>query len=487
MKRILYIVICYLLFVFSDSFSQTKLTYNIDILGVASDGKYSPFWLSANRYGLSSVKSDWGYLRAAIKGTSLLKGNWRFDYAVDVVGGHNTASNFFMQQFYVDVSWRWLRFSFGKKEREGEFKDIFLSTGSLVESGNASPIPQIRIEIPEYKDFFSTNGWFGLRGHIAYGWFSDGDWQKDWVAYGKRFAKNVLYHSKSVFWKLGKEEVFPLTYEGGVQVSSQFGGTVYNYQNIEGNDVSIPARFKDFIDVFFFRGGSEETPKMEQVNVLGNHVGSYHLSLKYSTDNWSLRGYYEHMFEDHSGMFWEYGLWKDCLLGVELETKRKCLNKIVFEYFNSREQAGPINHDSTDDIPDQISGADQYYNNFTYPCWQQYGMVIGSPLITSCVYNEDKNLIIYNNRVETFHFGFMGGLLDDMNYRILLTKSYNWGTYTNPFIDIQKNVSGLFELAYLPKWAKGFGVSLSFAFDEGELYGNNRGFVLGIRKSGKIF
>ena len=238
----------------------------------------------------------------------------------------------------------------------GEFKNSDLSTGALVESSNAAPIPQVRIEIPEYSDIFGTNGWFTLRGHIAYGWFDDGGWQQRWVTEGKRYAKNILYHSKSLFWKVGKEQSFTLSYEGGVQLASQFGGKIYNYTNESGSNFKMPTRLKDFWNVFIFSAGDEKYDLGDQINVAGNHLGSYHLSLKWSRERWSLRGYYEHMFEDHSGMFWEYGLWKDCLVGAELQLKNfRWLDNVVFEYFNSHDQAGPIYHDTTDKIPDQIS------------------------------------------------------------------------------------------------------------------------------------
>ena len=468
--------------------AQTKLNYNVEMSGAVSSSDVSPFWFSANRNGLSSIDKKWGYMQIGVAGSTLLKKNWNIEYGADIVGGKNLSSNIIIHQAYADFSWRWLRLSIGKKERFGELKNSTLSTGALIESGNAAPIPQLRIEVPEYHDFFGTNGWFTLRGHIAYGWFSDGNWQENWVIKGKRYAKNTLYHSKSLFWKVGKEQCFPLTYEGGVQFASQFGGKIYNYMNDTGVDFRNPVRLKDFWDIFIFSAGDKEYAPWDQANVVGNHLGSYHLSLKWSKKNWSIRGYYEHMFEDHSGMFWEYGLWKDCLVGAELQLKNfKWLDNIVFEYFNSRDQAGPIYHDTTDEIPDQISAVDEYYEHHTYPSWQQYGMIIGTPLITSCLYNKNHRLEIYNNRVEAFHLGLSGHPTNELTYRMLVTKSHNWGTYSVPFIEMNSNLSGLIEVSYMPRWAKGFSTSLSYAFDDGELYGNNKGVMLGIKKSGKIF
>lgn len=468
--------------------AQSVLNYNAQMAGAASSGDFSPFWLSANRNGISSLDNNWGYLRLGADGATALNGDWSLNYGADVVGGKNLSSDIFVHQAYADVSWRWLCLSVGKKQRAGELKNAALSTGALVESGNAAPIPQVRIEVPEYRDFFGTNGLFTLRGHIAYGFFTDGKWQRDWVADGTRYAENVLYHSKSLFWKVGDESRFPLTYEGGVQFVSQFGGKMYNYMNQPGVDFENPVRLKDFFDVFLFSAGDANYSVYDQQNIVGNHIGSYHLSLKWAAENWSLRGYYEHMFEDHSGMFWEYGLWKDCLVGVELQLKKfKWIENVVVEYFNSRDQAGPVYNDTTDEIPDQISAVDDYFEHYSYPGWQQYGMIIGTPLITSSLYDNNHRLKIYNNRVEAFHLGFSGNPFEQLGYRALLTKSHNWGTYNSPYTALKGNLSALFELSYEPRWAEGFAASLSFAFDNGELYGNNRGVMLGIKKTGKFF
>jgi hypothetical protein len=487
MKRIIYVVLLAFL-VPNISFSQKCLEYSIATMGVASDGDFSPFWFTTNRHGISSIDNKWAYMRGALSGAASLNGDWAVCYGADVVGGKNMTSDVYIHQAYADVSWRWLRLSVGKKERGGELKNFNLSTGGLVESGNAAPIPQVRLDVPEYKDFFGTNGWFALRGHVAYGWFDDGNWQQRWAADGVRYGKNILYHSKSLFWRVGNEDKFPLTYEGGAQFSSQFGGTIYNFMNNAGETYNPPVGLKGFADVFFFAGGNDSYSVYDQLNVAGNHVGSYHLSLKWNEKDWSLRGYYEHMFDDHSSMFWEYGLWKDGLVGLELQLKRfKWIDNIVVEYFNSRDQAGPIYHDATPEIPDQISAVDNYYWHYAYPCWQQYGMMLGTPLVTSCIYNSNNRFDMYNSRVEAFHLGISGNLFGDLVYKIKLTRSHNWGTYDKPFKDVKGCLSALVEVSYAPEWAKGFSVSGAFAVDDGELYGNNRGVMFGIKKSGKIF
>lgn len=468
--------------------SAQTVSYRVEGTGALSGGSFAPFWHTANRQGLGSVETRSGYLRAAAVGESNSQdGAWHFTYGLDLVAGHNLASHVLMQQGYGEVEWRMWRLTLGQKERTGELKNPLLSTGGLTESGNARPVPQLRLEVPDYWDLFHTHGWFTLRGHVAYGMFTDGGWQQDFAAAGTRYAKNVLYHSKALFLKGGNDKEFPLTAVWGLQMATQFGGTIYNCFDKAGNTLHMQSRPVDFFKALVPLGGDSKTSVNDQGNVEGNHLGSWHVELAWKEENWKVRGYLEHMFEDHSGMFLEYGLWKDGLYGVEVELPRmRWLNNIVLEYFNSGDQAGPIYHDTSDKIPDQISCRDSYYNHDEYPCWQSYGFVLGSPLITEPLYNANGHLTIYNNRVEAFHAGFKGEPLACLGYRVLLTKMRGWGTYAQPFSHIKDDFSGLVELSYRPASLAGWSATASFAWNRGELYGDCGGLMLSVAKTGLI-
>ena len=215
-------------------------------------------------------------------------------------------------------------------------------------------------------------------------------------------------------------------------------------------------------------------------------LGSWMAAITWNDKAWKLRAYYEHTFEDHSQMFMEYGLWTEQLVGLELELKNfKWVKGIALEYFNLKNQSGPIYHDTANDIPDQISCKDNNYNHQRYPGWFNYGQMIGTPLCSSPIYN--KNLLTcLNNRVEAFHMGVEGSPLDWLDYRMLLTRSNNWGTYDHPFKDIKQNVSGLFELTFKPKMLKNWSITTSFAFDSGDLYDNNYGGMISVKRYGVL-
>ena len=475
------IVFCGLAFLAGAVTAQT-ITNRNEFVVAGGSGDFAPFWHFSNTDGVNSYKPNSSYLRVAAEGEHPFeKSSFALDWGVDLVSGYNLDAPVFVQQAYVDASWKKLNLSVGQKERYCIMKNPRLSTGGLFESGNARPIPQVRLEIPEFWAVRGTGGWFSLRGHLAYGFFTDSGWKESFFAEGTQRTSGVLYHSKSGFMRFGNAEKFPLTVEFGLQMATQFGGKLYNKDNNVGENYTNPTRLKDFFLALIPLAGDDDYLVSDQVNVAGNVLGSWAGAITWNAKDWKLTGYYDHTFEDHSQMFWEYGLWTEQLVGLELELKRcSWLRNIVLEYFNSKEQSGPVYHDSTAEIPDQISCRDNNYGHYWYGGWYNYGRMIATPLCSSPIYNKNHLSNVFNTRVEAFHLGLQGSPLNWLGYRLLYTRSNNWGTYRYPFKDILVNRSGLVELTFTPGKLKNWSFAASFAFDTGTLYGDNYGGMLSV-------
>lgn len=487
MKRIIYITL--LLLATTSNIKAQTLTERQELTATAGRGEYAPMWHMANRQGLGSEKNSMLYARVGAGGRHpFSKYDIALDWDIDLVAGMNMASTVFIQQAYVDFSWKKIRLSIGQKERWGELMNHRLTTGSLVESGNARPIPQVRLDLNEYWSVPGTKGWFSIKGHIAYGRFTDGKWQKNFVqpySTEKSYTNGTLYHSKELMLRFGNDRKFPLTAEMGLHMATQFGGTSYNTENKPGKTIYSPSRLKDYFLALIPLKGDEAYDASDQMNVAGNVLGSWKGSIAWNSKDWVLKLYYDHAFNDHSQMFWEYGLWTEQLVGLELKLKNfKWIKCVAVEYFNLKNQSGPIYHDSTQAIPDQISCRDNNYNHAKYNGWFNYGQMIATPLCSAPIYNKDNTLTCYNNRVEAFHAGIEGSLLSWLDYRLLMTHSNNWGTYNDPFQEIMHDTSALMELTFKPKIAGNWSITTSFAFDKGDLYGNNYGGMLTIKRSG---
>lgn len=490
MKKIqLFFLLLFLFSIIRQTTAQTtsKTEYAIEMGATSGWGTYAPLWLTANRQGLSSINTESGYLRAGISRFVPLNKQFSFSAGIDLATAYNSTSSFVVQQAYADLTYRWLNLSIGSKERLPQLKNPKLSSGGMVESNNARPIPQIRLEVPDYVTIPGTHHWLHLKGHIAFGRFTDDRWQKDFVSLGNKYAKDVLYHSKSIFAKVGNKERFPVVFEGGMQMSAQFGGDQY-IAGQPGVTIDMPTRFIDFMRVLIPMAGDDTTPEGEQVNIYGNHVGSWNFAVTAYLNQWKLKAYYEHYFDDHSQMFFQYGRWKDGHIGLEVTfPKNRFIDTFVYEGLGTKDQTGPMLYDSFwGEFEEQISAKDNYYNHYLYQGWQHWGMGIGNPLLPGPLYNKNGQITFVSNRVLAHHIAFSGSPSPVVNYRVLLTYSRHWGTYDNPFNEIKKQFNSLVEVTYLPSSLKGWSFTLSAALDRGSMLGNSGGGMFVIRKQGII-
>lgn len=483
--------------------NDTILSYHVELSGTASSGEYAPLWFTANRNGLSSQEPNSSYLRAGVVYGHSFRHGWRIGAGLDLAGAVNSPSNFIIQQAYADFSWRCLNLSIGSKERNPIGKNPLLSSGGMVESNNARPVPQIRAEIADYYTVPGTKGWFAFKGYIAYGRFVDDRWQRDFArSSGHAYLEDVLYHSKFLMLKLGNKRVFPLEAEVGLLMSAQFGGKRHTFTQVSNGDgttgfkeniYEMPHGLKNYAKVFLARAGGVDTPGGDQLNVEGNHIGSWHFGLNYDPGDWKVRLYYEHLFEDHSQMFFEYGRWKDGHIGVEITLpENRWVSTLLWEGLATKDQTGPILYDGDDRFDSstvafygtQISAMDNYYNNYFYNSWTHYGYGLGNPLLPAPIYNQDGSLSYRSNRVRAHHWAFCGNPSAEWIYRVLMSYALHWGTYSTPLDKIQKQFNSLGEVTYSPKNFPGWHVSAAVAVDCGNYMGNSTGGMITIKKEG---
>ena len=460
-----------------------SISYLVEGAASVSSGDNTPFWLVNNRFGLSSIVKNNGYLRAGLFKEANRNGKkFAWGAGVDLAVAYNFSSTFVVQQLYADLRYRCLGLTLGSKEFTGGFNNPRLSSGNLLFSNNARPIPQAKIGIPEYTLVPWTNGWLSVKGYVSYGFFTDDKWQKSFAAEWSKRTKHVLFHSKAGFLKIGDHKRFPLEFEGALQMAAQFGG-----KSITGNKViDMPNSLKDWIKVIIPSSGGSNTPVGEQTNVYGNHVGDWNAAISYTpaSDAWSAKIYYDHFFEDHSMMFFDY-TWRDMLLGAEVRLpKNPILGTVVYEYLHTKDQSGPVYWDHTPQLPEQVSGRDQYYNHGIYTGWQTWGMGIGNPMLISPIYNLDHTLYFYHNRLKTHHLGLEGQPASLVGYRLLLSYTRSWGTYDTPTPKVLKNFNTLIETTFTPSKLPGWSGKLSFATDGGNLIGRSFGVMVSVKKTG---
>ena len=531
--RLFYITALFALLTTTVSKAQEhdELSYFAQLSSIVSSGDHAPFWFTAQRNGISSIESSCGYARYGLKYSNTLgkKEEWSYSIVADVASGYNQENTFMVQQAYGELNYKWLTFTIGSKERWSEQEHFFiemaarasdnnvagklqwlfagryasLGSGGLVYSGNSRPIPQVRVEIPDFTSIPGTNDWLKVRGYIAYGMFCDHNFQREFTTTNPqaRYGKNILYHGKALFLNIGKASRFPITFDGGLEMHTQFGGDIYTHA--DGLSVSMPRKPMDFFKALIPLSGSDETPTVEQTNISGNQLGSWHAAFTIHTRKADIRIYGEHMFEDFSQLFFFeyqqnregkkrliYYPWRDIMIGVNIANKWEKLSfisNIRYEYLTTRDQSGALYHDPSNYFNEQMDGGDNYYNHGIYPGWSNWGMGIGNPLIISPIYNSNGSLQFASNRLVAHNIG-VNGILNGkfpMVYRLNYTYSENWGTYANPFNEKRYTTSLLAELTYTPAKSNWMG-TISIAHDKSSHIGNSTGVMFTLTYGGLL-
>lgn len=529
--RVFLLVAVFLALPLTASADGSCLKYFAAFSSLTASGENAPFWLVSKQQGLFTLDKSSGFARYGLSYSSSVGQNKSLSYELvaDFTTGYNRERAFAVQQLYAELLWKNFTLTVGSKERFAELRSCAfsrenfsfataalnrefpsfyynkftdISSGGLLYSGNSKPVPQVRIEVPRYVDVPRTGGWLKVRGHIAYGIFLDGDFQRDFSRGNSvtRYAENVLFHSKALFFKVGRPEKFPVTFEGGLEMYSQFGGDVYKHG--EGKVVSMPARATDFLKALIPWSGSDDTPLDEQTNISGNQIGNWHAALTLHLAPVDVCFYGEHIFEDFSQLFFIeyqsnregkkrliYYPWRDFLAGVRVTNKSDVLpfvSNLQYEFLSTYDQSGALYHDPTSTLKEQMDGVDDYYNHGIYPGWHYWGVGIGNPLIVSPVYNVNGSLKFSGNRVIAHHLGVNGdfGSLP-LAYRLMYTYSENWGTYLNPYDEKKYTNSFLLDIAYTAGKGEWGGV-LSVGCDHSNLVGNNWGVLFTLFKMGFI-
>lgn len=469
------------------------IQYGFSLRGTSGGGDNAPFWFTNNRYGLGPVDNHSVLARAYIKRDAEADSLrfWRIGYGADMAAGYGNESEVCIQQLYMDVQWKMLRLSFGQKERASELKNPELSTGGMTLGINARPLPQVRLELPEFWTVPGTKGWFAVKAHLAYGIYTDNKWQRNWNdGTPNIYTKNSLYHSKALLMKIGNAKKFPLTLTWGLEMACQFGGTGFNERSYTGERMADGVKLGGNIFKAFIPSGGDVNDDAFS-NAAGNHLGSWHVRFDWTGKNWSVGAYMDHFFEDHSQIGMQYGFWKDMLLGIEVNLpENRYVSNIVYEHNGTKNQSGPLYHDATPENPQQISASDAYYNNHIYGAWQHGGFVMGNPLIISPMYNGyfgmEGMLHNYFNRLNAHHIGIKGNPSPWLSWRAMYTYEKNFGSYDKPVMDPLKGHFLLLEATYKPKKLKGWGFAAAYGHNHGSLLGKANSAMLTVSFDGWI-
>lgn len=458
----------FILFAFNVAAQKDSINYHISLSGIASTGTYAPFWLQNNSYGIVSDQpfsstASASFYKEQNKPRNLFDYGFKANVLMQI---DNKNTNLYFHELYAKVRFFVFDASIGSRQEIYGNQDSTLSGGSLLFSRNSRPMPKIYAGIERFTTLPYTFGMLEVKGGLSHGWFID-----------DVYVQNALMHHKYMYVRLGGK--FPVRVQYGLDHVAQWGG------NIPNPEYGLqPSGFSDFISIFLAGKGGSNAHVTDQINALGNHIISQSMKVEINISNFSINAYWQNISEDGPiRVLWNSMNRKDGLWGISVKNKDfPYVKKILYEYLNTTDQSGPY-HDKDGIV---YGGADTYLTNGVYLSgWTFFSRTIGTPFLTSPLYNTDGSFGIKNTRVQVHHFGIEGNIVG-YNYRALSSFGKNYGNYSEPF-NLKKSNSVLLEINKNIPTCWNIEVGFTAGMDWGEMYGNAFGGMLSIRKRGNLF
>lgn len=456
------VLLVFVFICFATDAQKDTIQFELKGVGIISTGNYSPFWLQSQHYGQNSASSSSSNLHIGISKDYGLKSRL-FDYGFKanlLCQTDNQKPNIYFHELFAKLRFSVVDLAIGPREEHYGNQDSTLSCGGLLFSKNSRPMPKVSIGIEQFTAIPFTLRLLEIKGGLSHGWFTD-----------NIYTTGLLLHHKYLYARIGGK--LPFHFQYGIDHAAQWGG----YEPIYGLQ---PSSIKNYKQIFLGRSGGSSG---EAINALGNHIISQSLRLDAAISNYRIAGYWQNISEDGpirfigNTMNAPDGLW-----GISIRNNKFPFVKgIVYEYLQTSDQSGPY-HDKDGMV---YGGADSYFQNYVYRNgWSYYSRIIGTPFISSAIYNTNGNVATENSRVIVHHVGIEGDVLG-YQYKALTSFSKNYGNYGNPkniantstYLEFNKKIPELYNLE----------LGASVGADFGKLYGNSIGLLISIKKRGTLF
>lgn len=467
-------IFCVMLLPFVLSAQNDTIKYSVSLTSLASKGEFAPFWLQSLDYGRVFNGSNTSYASASVfkeygDKRRVFDYGFKADFMVrtDVKLYAPTLPlnyEYYFHELYAKSKLFGFNLIVGAKEEILGNQDSTLSSGGLLFSRNARPIPKITFGLTDFTALPGSGNMIFIKGGLSHGQFLNNDFSK---------ATNVKLHHKYLYLRLVGID-FPVWGEIGLDHFAQWGGVIPEFGKINENLVN-------YSRIFFGKKGGSDATISDQVNAFGNHLISQSVKGGANLGDYKISAYWQNFSEDGPlKIFWGAMNKEDGLFGFSVKNKKfPIVQGLLYEFLNTTDQSGPY-HDKDGMV---YGGHDSYFLS-EYGTWSYFGRTIGVPFITSPVYNKNGSIKILNNTVLVHHVG-MEGNITGFNYKLLGSYVRNYGNMT--FTSMKPNTSLLLEVNKKFGKTQTLETKLSLGADFGEMYGTNLGAMFSIKKTGDLF
>ncbi|MGM1057516.1 MAG: capsule assembly Wzi family protein [Bacteroidota bacterium] len=432
-------------------FAQLEFSGELNLQGMYSTGEDLPFWMYKNQRGrISENTNAAGWISGRVNYD--LGANSSLEIGVGILYQDGISDRVFLDESYVQFRNTWLEVIAGRKQKPELYNGLSATNENIVWSLNARPLPGVQFRTREPIMLFPDAG-LGFEASLS-----------EYLLEKDRHVSYARVHHKSLHLVYQPNEDW--YFRGGIQHFAQWGGN----SKSEGPQ---PEGIKDYLLMFFGRQGGENAVIGDQINVLGNQLGSYELNIKRSFKDMELEFIYNHMFEDGTGT--RFANFPDGRYGIMLNFKdeRKLVNNVLYEFYYTKNQS------TKSSAPHKN---DNYFNNFqTYRSgWTYEKRILGTPFFQ---YDPEKDMVI-NNKFTMHHIGISGSIsnyFESYPYKLMLSAGRNdgrHGVYFTPnedvayisyemlilqnFVDLSFQLGAEYHSLYSPVYGAGLHLSKRF-------------------------
>jgi len=442
--------------------------FTISFNSYASTGKALPFWMTSNQNGAFTSENGYYQLFRAGFAHELVKDSlkkWDFTYGTTIIAGIGDKTGIQFNQYWLGARQKWLNIKIGAKSDTVRFAGLSHTNGNMMWSNNARPLPGFTLSTNDYIPFFFWKKWFTVKALY-----------EENILIDKRDMKNAMLHHKYLYGKAKmKDWIFTL----GLDHWVYWGGTSRTLGTTPG--IKYYPRY-----IFGMKGG-ESSSLSDQANSSGSSIGMYVLEVAKNFGGHTLTFYWNHPFEDRSGL--ELANMPDGVWGLHFRNKKRValFSDIVYEYMGTLSQSGSY-HLVPSGEPGVLTGRgrDNYFAlgpggfaKFYSSGHVYYNKMMGTPLFTPVIGANGISTGFDNTRIEMHHLGIGGTIIDRLTWRTLMTLSRSSGTFEKPYPEKLNQFSYLYELNYQFKTVP-LRINCGMAADYGERFQNRLGGTAGM-------
>lgn len=420
--------------------------------GLIYSGKESPFWLHSNKRGRIDEKT---HLMGLLSSSAhiYLDEDTYFNIGAGLLYQDGFTDKLQLDEVYAEFISPKFGFTVGRKQKKELFRGLSATNQNILWSLNARPLPGIQIFTTNPIFINGENHGLGFTASLEEYFFDD-----------DRFVKETRLHHKSFHFVYRNK--YNLEISLGLQHFVQWAG-------ISPEFGKLPNGFDDYIDVFTGRAGDDPVGGQE-VNALGNQLGSVELQVKTKINDLDVQFIYNNIFEDGSGL--KGGNLPDGRYTFYVEDNRDTfwgtswLKAFMYEIYYTKNQ-------SKDRVSSEVDGNDNYFNNNLYRSgWTYESRILGVPFINL----KEERFRVGNNKILVHHIGIEGKILDKLPYRFLISYRSNYGAKGADVFPNKNILSTFLELEVLKRNIE---MNIQIGSDINSNTNSNFGLGLSLKKS----